>query len=464
MPSMPSMPLLIPFAASAAHPASGEAAAAGAVGLASALPPFPILLALTGVAFLGTLAASRLAIRLRLPAVLGVLALGLLLTPAQQMLSVQEVENLHVVSLSMLLFCSGLNANLHHIRGCLRYALLLTAGAALLTTLLFAALIWAIHAGLHSLWPGLGITALPLSVSLLVAACVSCTDAAATLDVLHRAGLRLPERLEALVVLEGSLNDSLAILLVLLVSALTSMGQSATLHGQGFGAAADALQAFLRSIGTGVMMGLILTYLGQAILRRFVSSPNQVLLLGIALALASYGLTDLLHGSGFIAAYVTGLFLANDIYASDRIDPDQLESSLEAFNTLTEYTVMLLFGTLIDPATLHLAWLPGLLGALALVLIARPLSVLALQPWSPLGARQGRMLAWCGLRGAVSVGLGYSAAHAIHALPGLGHGEGEALMRHLEGLIAVLVIGNLCLQGLTLPPLCRRLRLSERLA
>ena len=457
------LPLLIASAAPVSHAGAVEAAGPAAEAVRHVpLPPFPILIAITGLVYLGTLAASRLAIRLRLPAVLGVLALGLLLSPSRDMLSLQEVENLHVVSLSILLFCSGLNANLHHLRSSVRYALLLTAGGALLTTLLFAGLIWGLLAGLASFWPSHGFAALPFPVALLLAACVSCTDASATLDVLQRAGLRLAKPLEALVLVEGSINDSLAILLLLLMSALAGVGLGLPGHGHhGLSAALDALQAFLRSIGTGVMMGLILTYLGQAILRRFVSSPNQVLLLGIALALSSYGLTNLLHGSGFIAAYVTGLFLANDIYASERIDPDQLEASLEAFNTLTEYTVMLLFGTHINPNSLGQAWLPGLLGAAALVLIARPLSVLALRPWSPLSRREELLLSWCGLRGAVSVGLGYTAVHAIHGLPGLPPERLQPLMQQVEGLIAVVVIGNLCLQGLSLPPLARRLGLSR---
>ena len=458
----------------AAVPHGGSAAAGGASAMGQgawmADLAFPHLITLAALAFLGTLAASRLAIHLRLPAVLGVLLLGLLLHPGQQLLSPEEVENLHLATLSMLLFCTGLNADLHHIRGFLRYGVLLAAGGVVLTSLLFGGLIWAIHAGLAALWPALGIAALPLPVALLAASCLACTDASATLDVLQRAGLRLPRRLQALVELEGGLSDPLAILFLLLVAGLTTGNfgqgvpiQASLLHGAvgpGLNELATALQAFLKSIGSGVMVGLILTFVAQFILRRFVSSHNQILLLGIAVALSSYGLANLLHGSGFIAAYVTGLFLANDIYANHWITPELLEHSLEPFNTLTEFSVFLLFGTLIEPSSIRDALVPGLLAALALILIARPLSVFALQRFSPFSRRETCLIAWCGLRGAVSLALGYTALHTIPLIPGLSEAQVGTYEHQVQGLIFLVVVCNLCLQGFSLPPLCRRLGLA----
>jgi len=423
--------------------------------------PFPLLISLTALTFLGTLVFSRLAIQLRLPAVLGVLALGLLLHHNQRVLSLEQVENLHVVSLSMLLFCAGLNAELHHLRGFLRYGVLLAVGGVLLTTLVFGGLLWGIYASLAAFWPGLGIGALPIPVALMAAACLSCTDAMASLEVLRRAGLQLPQRLRALVEMESSLNDPLAILVLMLVMALAGAGWLQPQAGGDAYGLLFAVQSFLKSIGSGVMVGLILSFVAQFILRRFLSSSSQILLLGIAVALSSYGLAELLHGSGFISAYVTGLFLANDIYANRWITPERLEHSLEPFNTLTEFSVFLLFGTLISPASIVDGLLPGVLSALALILIARPLSVLALQPFSPFSGREGLLLAWCGLRGAVPLALAYTAIHALPSLPGLGEERAVALEHQLEGLIFLVVVTNLVVQGLSLPPLVRRLGLAE---
>lgn len=112
------------------------AAASSAVG--SAGQPFPILITL---AFPGTLVASRLALKLGLPAVLGALLLGLVLHPSQDMLSLHERENLDLVSLSMLLFCAGLHAELHQRRGLLRFGVLPGVGGVVISSLLFGGLI-----------------------------------------------------------------------------------------------------------------------------------------------------------------------------------------------------------------------------------------------------------------------------------------------------------------------------------
>ena len=448
-------------------PAALPPSSAGGAWIASL--SFSQLLTVAALVFMATLVASRIAIKLRLPAVLGVLMLGLLLHPGQRILSLAEVENLHVASLSMLLFCAGLNADLNHIRGFLRYGVLLAAGGVVFSSLLLGGLIWAIHAGLAALWPAAGTVALPLPAALLAATSLSCTDPSATLAVFSRSRVHLPPRLHALVELEGSLNGPLAILFLLLVAGLTTGGfgsGSAAQHllhagqGSGLSGVALALQAFLKSIGSGVMVGLILTYVAQFLLRRFVHSTNQILLLGIAVALCSYGLATLVHGSGFISAYVTGLFLANDIYGNRWITPEVLEHSLEPFNTLTEFSVFLLFGTLIDPANIRAALLPGSLCALALILIARPLSVFALQRFSPFGRREAALISWCGLRGAVSLALGYTALHTVAEIPGLEAIQIGQIEHQLQGVIFLVVVGTLFLQGITLPPLCRRLGLA----
>jgi cell volume regulation protein A len=246
-------------------------------------------------------------------------------------------------------------------------------------------------------------------------------------------------------------NDPAAILFLFLIVGLTGQG------GSEGAAVLDQLQGFIKSVGSGILVGLILTYLAQFVLNQLITSKDQILVVGIAIALASYGFASLLGGSGFIAAYVTGLFLANNIYDNKLITPELLEHSLEPFNTTMQITVFLLFGVLIEARSIPGAVLPGVLVALALMLVARPLSVLACQPWSPFDWRGGALIAWCGLRGAVPIALGYSVTQALPSLPGIAPAELPRLEELVEGLIFVVVFLNLSLQGLSLPWLCRRL-------
>lgn len=405
--------------------------------------PLPGLLAAIAVTYLATLVVSRLAVQLRVPAILGILVLGVAIQPGEQLFSVQAVETLHTVTLSMLLFVAGLNSDTHHIRGFLNYGVLLAVGGVAVSSLLLGGLIWAVFSGLGN--------PIPLSVALLVAACLGSTDAGATLSVLRGVQDRVPVRVRSLLEFESSVNDPAAILFLFLIVGLASSG------GGDAGTLLDQLQSFLKSVGSGILVGLILTYLAQFVLNHLVTSKDQILVVGISMALASYGFAALLGGSGFIAAYVTGLFLANNIYENPLITPELLEHSLEPFNTTMQITVFLLFGVLIDANGIPAALLAGGLVAAGLMLIARPASVLLFQRWSPFNWRAGALISWCGLRGAVPIALGYSVTQALPSLPGLSPSEIPPLTNLIEALIFVVVFLNLSVQGLTLPWLCRQL-------
>ena len=102
----------------------------------------------------------------------------------------------------------------------------------------------------------------------------------------------------------------------------------------------------------------------------------------------------------------------------------------------------------------------GVLVALAMMLVARPLSVLAFQPLSPFSLRESLLVAWCGLRGAVPLALALEMLHQIPSVIGLGPGVAETLAGKVEGIVFTVVAINLLLQGLSLPWVCRSLGLS----
>jgi potassium/hydrogen antiporter len=414
-----------------------------AAGLQLSLPG---VLAIIAVMYLATLVASRVAVQLRVPAILGILVLGVAIQPGPGLLSVTAVDALNTVTLSMLLFVAGLNSDTQHIRGFLGYGVLLAVGGVAVSSLLLGGLIWLVFQGLGN--------PIPLTLALLVAACLGSTDAGATLSVLRGVQDRIPVRVRSLLEFESSVNDPAAILFLFLILGLSGQG------GSEGGALLDQLQGFIRSVGSGILVGLILTYLAQFVLNRLITSQDQILVVGIAIALASYGFASLLGGSGFIAAYVTGLFLANNIYDNKLITPELLEHSLEPFNTTMQITVFLLFGVLIEAESVPGALLAGLLVALGLMLVARPLSVLVFQRWSPFDWRAGALISWCGLRGAVPIALGYSVTKSLPSLPGISPAELPQLENLVEAVIFVVVFFNLCVQGLSLPWLCRKLELE----
>jgi len=424
--------------------------------------PFPLLMTVAALAFLATLVASKFARKLQVPAILGVLLLGAAINPQETIFGPGAVENLHIISLTLLLFYAGLKTNIKQIRHFLGYGLLLAIGGVAVSSLIFGTLIYGIYQLYGSTLAHTGFMPLPLSLCMLVAACLGSTDAGATLSVLSSVSRYVPSRVRSLLEFESSVNDPAAILFLLLVLGLsfTQPETARALNDVTMTGVPGQIQAFIKSIGSGIMVGLILTYVGQYILRHFITSKDQILIVGIAISVAAYGLSTLLLGSGFIAAYVTGLFLANDIYENPVITSESLENSLESFNTMMEMLVFLLFGVLIDPANIRLVLPEGILCALALMLIARPLSVLAFSGASPFNWRENVLIAWCGLRGAVPLALSYTVIHAIPQLPGIDGATTLVFSDEVEGLIFLVVLLNLSLQGLSLPVLSRRLGLQ----
>ena len=416
--------------------------------------PLPVVMAVVGAIFLGTLAVSRFSLRIGLPGILGVLVLGLLINPDQELFSPATLEWLHTLSLSMLLFYAGLRTELRSIRGFIEYGILLAVGGVIVSSSLLGLIIWFVATPTAS---GIefGFGQIPLGLGMLLAACLGSTDAGATIAVLNRVRDQVPQRLIDLLEFESSVNDPAAILFLGLVVGLSAIDA---------GSAADALvlqqlSEFVQRIGSGLMIGVLIAYLARLSLEWFVDSDDQLLVLGVAVALLSYGTADLLGGSGFIATYATGAFLSNHIYANRRITAAALQESLLPFNTMTEIAVFLLFGVLMDPTKLLPGLSEGVIIALVLMLIARPLSVLLFQRFSPFLLRESLLLCWCGLRGAVPLVLTFKVTETIPRLRGINPADVAALTNNAEGIIFTVVMLNLLVQGLTLPLLSRWLGL-----
>jgi cell volume regulation protein A len=127
---------------------------------------------------------------------------------------------------------------------------------------------------------------------------------------------------------------------------------------------------------------------------------------------------------------------------------------------MTEICIFLLFGLLVHPPDLMDALPLGILTALGLMLIARPISVLLFQPFSPFSFRESLLVSWCGLRGAVPLALAHGLTMAIPNIRGIDPTIVEELSKNAESIIFIVVVTNLFLQGITLPRFARWLGLQ----
>jgi cell volume regulation protein A len=418
--------------------------------------PLPLVTTVVGALFLGTLAISRFALRAGIPAILGVLLLGVMINTKTPLIGHETIEWLHTLSLSMLLFYAGLRTELRSIRGFLEYGLTLAVGGVLISTLLLGLIINFVSSptadGIE-----LGFNQMPFPVAMLIAACLGSTDAGATISVLGGMAKPLPQRLQSLLEFESSVNDPAAIRVLGSIVGLFTVSHS----GGSELVLMEQMQLFFQKIGSGLIVGIILGYLARFSLEQFVDHSHQLLILGVGIALLSYGVAEALGGSGFISAYVTGLFMSNHVYRNSRVNAEMLVETLLPFNTMTEITIFLIFGLEMHPARMLGSLPEGIVIALGMMVIARPLSVLAFQWLSPFSLRESLLISWCGLRGAVPLALSFTVVDAIPYVRGIDASLVPKLVTNTEVIVFCVVVLNLLIQGLSLGPIARWLNLNE---
>lgn len=328
--------------------------------------------------------ATRLSLRLGVPALVLFLATGMLAgSDGPGGIAFDDpllTWSFSLAALAVLLFAGGLETSLAAVRSALSPALVLaTVGVAVST---------AVTAGFYVL-----ISGRPLAEGVLLGAIVSSTDAAAVFGVLRSAGLKLRGRIGSIVELESGCNDPMAIFLTLTTSAAlvgsawSPLGVMGGLVGQmGIGAVAGVLG------GRGMRWALN---------RLAVPQEGLYPVFALALTLILFAGTALLHGSGFLAIYVAGVVLG----AAPVRHRQTILRFHDALAWVASIAMFLLLGLLVFPSHLPAVAGHGLALSAFLLFFARPLSVfLCLTPFRvPL--RDQAMISWVGLRGAVPIVL-----------------------------------------------------------
>jgi cell volume regulation protein A len=237
-----------------------------------------LILVAGGLLAIGVL-ASLVATRLRLPALILFLGLGMLIgTDGLGWIDFENYELTRLIgsiALLLILFEGGLAAGFDEIRPVLRPAISLAAIATIGTALIV----------------GLAATVLfdlPLLEALLLGAVLSGTDGAAVFALLRGSRLRpdLARTLEG----EAGLNDPIAVLLVLVCIELLTQPNYGSV---------DVLYFFVQELGIGGLIGVVIGLVGANCLRALKSAPPSLnLVASFAIAAIAYGAAGALHGSG----------------------------------------------------------------------------------------------------------------------------------------------------------------------
>jgi cell volume regulation protein A len=420
-----------------------------------------------GLLYLLALAADRWATRLGVPAALTVLVVGLVVNVmGGDVLALDhaQVETLHVMSLALLLFYSGLKTDLRRIRGHLTFALLLSTVGVMVTLFLLAFwLVWLGSPGgdlVDLAWA----PAMPWGAGLLAAACLMATDSSATEDLLLSLKRWLPREVSEVLQFEAALTNLAAILCFGFIAALfqaQAHGGHGHLHAAyGLGAVQEVLN-LLKHVLAGVLSGLLVGLGASVLIDRLLREHSQLLVLAISVAFVAYGLGNLFGGGGIVAVFVCGLVMSNWHYRDSWVNHEALQKVLLPFNTLAEYTILLLLAFLVSPQQLIRILPLGFATALILLLVVRPLAVLIIHRSSRM--KRGALLAisFCGVRAAVPLALSLSLVLEVPELGGVSSASAELLGQNLASLVFIVILLDLVIQGLLARPLVRRMALMQ---
>lgn len=400
-----------------------------------------MLIALAAVLVLG-IGAHWLAWRLRIPAILPLLVVGLLVGPGSVAVldrKLLDVDGLFgglllpgvSLSVAVILYEGGLTLRLSELRDVGHVVRNLCSLGALVTWISVALLTW-----------GLGL--LDFRLALLLGAILTVTGPTVIGPLLHHVRLRGPAA--TALKWEGIVIDPIGATLALLVFEVTH----ATTFEHG---AATALAALLRTLVVGGLAGVIGgTFLVESIRRHW--SPdfldNAVSLMVVVGTFA--GSNYLQEESGLLAVTVLGIIVAN------RLREQEVRHIIEFKENLKVLLLSCLFIVLaarlgFEDLRDALGW-RSLLFLLLLIVVVRPLGVFVSTIGSRLTWQEKAYVSAMAPRGIVA-----AAVSAVFALRYVEAGHPDALA--LPSLTVLVIIVTVSFYGLLSAPLARRLGLAD---
>ena len=204
---------------------------------------------------------------------------------------------------------------------------------------------------------------------------------------------------------EAGLNDGLAfpfVLLGLFVAAHADRGWVAEW------VLADLLYAVVVGVGLGAAIGYGLGAAAVRLRRHDLLAPEYDGWLAIPAVLLIYGATEVANGYGFLAAFAGGLAFRR--YERDHELNARVHDGAEVAEKFAELSIILLIGSMVTISGLAQPGWTGWLLVPLLLLVVRPLAVLAALFGSGRPRGERLFLAWFGVRG---IGSLYYVAFAV---------------------------------------------------
>ncbi len=282
------------------------------------------------------------------------------------------------------------------------------------------------------------ILGIPLLEGLLLGAIVGSTDAAAVFSLLRNAGIYLNERLQATLEIESATNDPMAIFLTVGLLQLLMNPQAS---------GSELALLFVSQMGIGAAVGVGVGWISIKIINKIkLLAAGLYPVLVAACGLFSFGVASNLDGSGFLSIFVTGVVIGNHSFVFQR----NTFLFHDGLAWLSQIIMFVMLGLLVNPSSLIEVWQEGLLIALVLTFVARPLAVVPVLKLFRFTRNEIALISWVGLRGSVPIIL--AIFPFIFGLPGA---------NLIFDVVFFVVLISATLQGSTLPYFARKLNLMQ---
>ncbi len=232
---------------------------------------------------------------------------------------------------------------------------------------------------------------LPLETAILIGAIVSSTDAAAVFAIFRNK--RIDPKTAATIEVESASNDPMAIILTVTI---ISFMQGEITSWQVF------LGTLLWQILAGLTIGYLLGKIAPLLINRIkLDSGGFYYVLVLSLCFLSYGLADELNTNGFLAVFIAGCYIGN----ADFVYKQGISRFVEGLSTFSQVVLFLMLGLLVFPSDLVQNWQHGIIIAIILTFIARPVAVFLCTIFWEYNLREKLFICWGGIKGAVPIML-----------------------------------------------------------
>jgi cell volume regulation protein A len=333
------------------------------------------------------------------------------------------VQFIGSLSLCFILFSGGLDSRWQDVKPIIGPGILLSTLGVLITT------------GLVGVF-AMMVAGFTLIEGLLLGAIVSSTDAAAVFSIIRSMGVGLKGHLRPLLEFESGSNDPMAYFLTIaFIYLIVHPGASFV----------ELIPMFLQNMVLGAVMGFVMGKVMHFIFLRIrldIDGLYSVLL--IAMVLFTFSITDFIGGNSFLAVYISAFVLGNKDFLHKR----SLTKHFEGSAWLMQIVLFLTLGLLVNPSQIFPLAGIGLLIALFLIFVARPLSVHFCLRLFGINHRTRAFVSWVGLRGAVPI--------VFATYPLTAHITKAPL---IFNLVFFITITSVMIQGTTLTRVARWLHL-----